>query len=277
MTLRYRLVAIDIDGTLLDQEGRIRPAVARAVRRAADAGVTVVLATGRRYRRTLPFMHELGLSTYAICQHGTVVRAVGDGSVRERSPLDLQTALDIGRKLEEMALEPIYFVDGYDEGVDFILTAEPALPGTVEYASKHMDTWRLGEAELAKWPVLVVSARDEWSRLEAAQAAVCAGWGGRTQSHILKIVEYVYPGFEVLSADAGKGTALLALARRLGIPREATAAIGDGSNDVDMIEKAGLGIAMGNAGEPLRRAADVVVASNESEGVAEALDLIMRA
>ncbi len=275
MATRYRLVAVDLDGTLLDGESRITPAAAAAVARALAAGVEVVLATGRRYRRTLPFARSLGLSTYAICQHGSVVRHLSDDAVAWRTTLPRETALAVGRLLADEGLEPHYFVDCYEEGLDFVLAGEPRRPGTIEYAGRHEDNAAVGEEALAGRPILVVAARDDWEALERGREAVVARFGGAVRSHILRIPQYMYPGLEVLTAEAGKGNALAALAARLGMAPGETAAIGDGANDVEMLEVAGLGIAMGNANEAVRRAADVIVGPNTEDGIVEALDIVV--
>jgi hydroxymethylpyrimidine pyrophosphatase-like HAD family hydrolase len=99
--------------------------------------------------------------------------------------------------------------------------------------------------------------------------------GGRVNVHVINPPGAWYWCLEAISPSAGKGSALLALAGLLRIPGDETAAVGDDVNDLDMVSKAGLGIAMGNASEEIRRAADVVVGPNTQDGLAQALRYIL--
>jgi Cof subfamily protein (haloacid dehalogenase superfamily) len=277
MAPKYTLIAVDIDGTLLDASEEITPAVKAAVRKAVDAGATVALATGRRYRSALPFAKALALE-YLICQHGSLVKRVSDNATILRKPLAADVAIETGGLITKAGFEPMYFVDAYESGVDVVFAVEPRRPGMREYAKLNPGIWRVGLDAMSGKPVVEVAAFDDRENLEALQANhERRGPAAVTKSHIMKVTHYSFAGLEIISRDAGKGNALMALADMLGIEHGRTAAIGDGVNDVEMLEAAGMSAAMGNASQALKNIADFTVAANDRDGAAEALDRIVAA
>lgn len=271
-----RLVAIDIDGTLLDDGGEVSPRTRAAVCDAVSAGLVIVPATGRRYRTTLPIAQDLGLRSYAVCQHGTVVKDLSSDETVYIRALSAATAGLAAKKFSEAGFEPIYFVDGYGEGVDFLLDALPERAGTQDYVGRSDGLWRLRE-ERPGMEVIEVAAFDEEERLLALEKDLARTLGGKATFHTMRTPSYSHPCLEVTNRDAGKGRALLHLAERLGISRGETAAIGNGRNDLNMFEAAGVSFAVANSSDTVRSAADFVVASSNEDGVAEALTRILEA
>ncbi len=270
-----RLIAVDIDGTLLDTNGRITARVHEALARAAAAGVTVVLATGRRYRTSRQIALEAGLDTYVLCQHGTHIRRMSDNELVWSATLESATARGLVEVMREEGHEPRIFFDGYERELDFVVVAAGDKPkdmfgytGTAWRAVKEFyHPAGLGITEVASFGAResLVSARDEMERR----------FDGSVSVHIINPPREWYWCLEAISVKAGKGNALLALAERLGIAQEETAAVGDDVNDIDMIEKAGVGIAMGNAPDAIKELADIVVADNRHDGLAEAVERLV--
>ena len=279
MRSKCRLLAVDIDGTLLDGSGKVTARVRGALLRAHAGGMTIVLATGRRFRSSLPVAREIGVTDYIIAQHGTIIKRVSDAETVWAAPMRRPTARKVAEVMMRHGLEPLVFSDAYETGVDFVVASgKPARPGTCEFTGIHRNAWRAGSfADVAGAARIVeVGAFDDTDRLRAAYEEIERLWGDRLNYHVIKSPNYSFHCVEVISRRAGKGNALLALGRILGVRREETAAIGDDVNDIDLLSKAGTGIAMGNAAEAIKAKAHFVVGPNTADGLAEAVERLLR-
>ncbi|MHC4712192.1 MAG: HAD family hydrolase [Planctomycetota bacterium] len=275
----FRLIAIDLDGTLLDPAGAVSPKVAAAVARAAEAGVTVALATGRRHRSTKPVAAQVPASVFAILQHGALIKRTDDDRTVWAAPLDLNTSFEVAAFLSGEGLEPLILVDGYSEGIDFFVYGDrhPRGSGTLEWISASRSSYeRVREPSDVPFDgVTEVAVLAACEKAETVFPRLVRRFGKELNCHLLKSPRYEHWFIEVMSAESGKGRALLELARRLGVKREETAAVGDDVNDLDMFEAAAVAVAMGNAPEEVRRAAEFVVAGNDRDGAAEAISRLL--
>lgn len=275
---RLRLLALDVDGTLTDPDGRLRPRVAASVGRARDAGLRVVLCTGRRYRTTLPLLQALGLDEGPVVLHnGVVVKDVASGETLAHRYLaeDLYArALAILRR----AASPLLYLDhfpGEPEAVDILHEGESwGHDFQAEYLRDNRGVAR--EVTSLDSPgsqaLVMLSCMADETSLRPLQREISARLARETRTHFL--INKNYRGFilEVVSAAAGKWAALRQIAAELGIAPEEIAAVGDDENDAEMLAGAGLGIAMGNATESVKRAAAAVTASNAEDGLALAIE-----
>ncbi len=268
----YRLVAIDLDGTALDPSGAIRPSVQRSIERVRARGVRVVIATGRRFRTGGPFAEQLGLTGASVFHHGALVKDVETGATRVRHvlPGDLyRAAVAAVSRLGP----PLVYIDGFPGGED-ILTAEHARvhPSHHRYLEDNRDAHRV-VPDLHAPPdgALVVAFLEERANLVRLRAELLSQLGNRVE---IGIHPTYIGGFllELLPAGVTKWSALRALAEEEGIAPSEILALGDEMNDVDMLRHAGLGVAMGNAPDAVKRAADRVTATNSEDGVAVALE-----
>ena len=275
MRPKCKLLAVDIDGTLLDPAGRLSPRVRAAVDKACAAGVTVVVATGRRYRTSRAIAEDAGLSSYVICQHGTHIRRMSDDSLVWSAPFEKDAARAVVEVMIEHGFEPRVFLDGFDREMDFLIIT--GLPQPKEMFGYTGTAWRVAkEIEVPDgMAIMVVASFGGVDALEPALDEIRALGGGRVTAHVINPPGAPYWCLEAMSPRAGKGSALLVLAKRLDVKPEETAAVGDDINDVDMIEKAGVGIAMGNAVEAVKEAADFIVAANGDDGLAEAIERLL--
>jgi hypothetical protein len=272
MQSRIRLVAVDIDGTLLDPQGKVTPRVREAVAKATAAGVIIVLATGRRYRTSRAIAADLGLSTYVIAQHGTHIRRTADDELVWSAPLDEGAAREAVGIMAANGFEPRVFLDGYDRDVDFLIITPGAQPK--EMFGYTGTAWRVaGEVVVPEGTAIMeVASFGGEAALGPAYEEIKRRCGERVGVHRINPPGAPYWCLEVIGPEAGKGNALLALAKRLNVKREETAAVGDDINDVDMVVKAGVGVAMGNAIAEVKEAAEFEVAANSEDGLAEALE-----
>lgn len=271
MEKNIRLLALDLDGTLLNTRKCLTPACEDALYAAAAQGTEIVPTTGRFFRgmpeavRTLPFLH------YAITVNGAQVYDVRQDRTVSRAEIPLAQAVDAMAQLE--AYDLIY--DCYVDGWGWI---------TREFQEKAAefvpDRYYLDMLRVLRTPVpelkahLLRQGQDVqkiiiFTRTDALQEALLASLP--QQFPQLIVTSSAPHNIELNAPMANKGQALLALADTLGIAREAIMAIGDGRNDLSMLRAAGLGVAMANAHPQVLAQADAVTADCDHDGVAQAI------
>lgn len=262
--MTYRLVALDLDGTVMGADLRIPGTVLEAVAVAQGRGVRVTLATGRTFGSTLPFAERLGIREPLICYQGALTRHPVTGAVYEHHAMPADRAAEAVELLLSAGVFAIAYIDERlylaEERAEFAL-----------YQRLHPEA--IDVAIVPDLPALVRATPTTKLLFVAAPAVVereLARLGAHFAGRLAPTRSHEFFG-EVTAPGIAKGVALAALAARLGIPREATVAIGDQENDLSMIAWAGLGLAMGNAAPVVRHAADAVVPPVEEAGVAWAL------
>lgn len=257
-----RLVALDLDGTLLTDDKRVTPRTRRALGRLSDRGVVVVLCTGRPPRSALGLARDLGLTHPFICYNGAVVVDPASAAMSVYHVLDEGVARDALGRLR--AAHPEVLV-GLETARGWFL--DPALHDL------RVSEARLGpeppdgvgpvEAFLRHGPIKLF-ARHAALGAEALSRPLDGLAVGRTWSnpHLL----------EVQHPDANKRRAVARMCDGLGIAREDVAAFGDQHNDTQLLAWAGVGVAVANASPEALAAADLVAPSNEQDGVAAVLE-----
>ena len=275
---QYRLLAIDIDGTLLDSRSQLRPAVRDALRRAVASGLRVVLCTGRRYRTALPIAEELGLALPLICHSGALVK----DTASHHTLFSLHLGGDVlGILLEclaEAGLVPMVYTDTFDGAADFFLPRGAALTRYHEdYLAKNEGSYQFldGLPDGLPAPAVQVCTFGELDELRAVRPRLRERLADRTTCHLLSSAKYLGNFLEFQAGTASKWAALADLLKSDGIAPEEVVAIGDDENDVSMLRAAGLGVAMGNATYAVKSAAHVVTASNDDDGVARVVDKLL--
>lgn len=267
------MIVLDIDGTLLDSNGTLRPRVKEAVQLAREKGVEVALATGRRWRTALPIALQLGIRLPLILHNGATIQEVSSGRIITYSCIPVALAREAIVSARETGLgglflyehplkgERIYFENmqrkgggyrGWIRSTDSFLSAANLLDICLE------DPLRL----VAVDEVVTGRAWEERIRSSGSNLSCLSGGDLIEGSWVV----------EVFADGVSKGNALRELARRLGIDRRHILAVGDWDNDLEMIEFAGLGVAMGNAPERVRNAAAKVTTSNDEDGVAGVIE-----
>lgn len=277
MTLR--MVALDIDGTLLDPYGDLTDAVCEGVAALRRAGLRVVLCTGRRYRTSLPVVERLSLEGPIVCNNGVLVKDIASGKTLQHEflPRDVY-----GRVLELMRSvgPPLVYVDSYHEGTDMLTErAEDAHEFQREYLADNVEFTRVVEDLAAARPeeVIMMSAMADAETLGALEARARETLRDAVRTHSLINKSYRGNILEFLSPASGKWPTLRRLAAGAGIAPAEIAAVGDDRNDAEMIRHAGFGVAMGNAVDAARVHANAVVRSNAEGGVLEAIEHVLRA
>ncbi len=259
--LKYKLLALDLDDTLLNAEYKISSRNAAAIRRAVEQGVMVTIATGRMFRSALPYARELQVDLPLITYHGALIKKVG-GEVLRHSPLSNAQALEILR----LGMEEGFHLNIYLD--DSLYIAEEN-EYTRYYQQIASVPWiKVGDLsvfllENKRDPTKLTIINMEPQRLQELQQML----QGRYDSE-LYILQSRPHFLEITAKEATKGQALYFLGEKEGITPQEMVAIGDSYNDIDMLKFAGLGVAVANAPQEVRDAADVIARPNTEDGVA---------
>jgi Cof subfamily protein (haloacid dehalogenase superfamily) len=260
-----RLVASDLDGTLLRPDETVSQRTRDALAAARRAGITVVLVTGRPPRTLAPIAERIGMGGLAICANGAVVWDLDRGTMLDYSPLAAELAVQLVRALREAIPGLVFAVElertfGREAGWADGTMVAPA--GAGEADALELVTGPVTKL-LARHPTLPFAELAERARRVAGDDAVVT-WAG------LRVVE-------ISAAGVTKAFALERLCRRLGVTADQVVAIGDMPNDLAMLGWAGTSVAVANAAEEVLAAADEVTAANADDGVALVLERVLAA
>lgn len=269
-----RLLAVDIDGTLLDARFQVSPANRDALAAAYDRGIEVLLVTGRRFSFARPIAEQLPFDLYLIANNGALIKSkTGATFYRQLLPRALAAeTLAVAAPYRHRAL---VLFDRLGQGEVLVESLNPAHEPVAGYFERNRDSIlevTCFEDHLSEDPIQVLYAgpldemRQLARRLEDSPLA----------DHIsVALAEYPRRNFtllDVLVRGCTKATALAWWASRRRIRREEIMAIGDNWNDREMFEFSGLAVVMGNSSEELRRAGWPVTRSNDENGVAAAIE-----
>lgn len=275
----YQLFAVDMDGTLLNPANELTPPVGDALRRAKEAGIEVILVTGRRYGRTIGFALQLGLRSPIISASGALVKhPFEDHRTIFAAEFPRPVLVQIGRIIEREGYEPVFYGDSYAEGFDFYaarLAVEK--PEFAEYLEKNQGLGRAWPGITREPPPSILAGFVMGTEQEMRELAAVLDreLPGELYVHVLR--SPLYRGFmcEIAPAGVTKWTGIRRLADVWNIPAERIAAIGDDVNDLPMIRAAGLGIAMGNAVPEVLAAADRIAPRNDEDGLVAAVEWLL--
>jgi hypothetical protein len=274
----FRLLALDIDGTLVNSRDELSPATRAAVLRAAQAGIRVVLATGRRYSRVLPLVEPLGIDVPLVTASGALVKDPLDHCTFFRAEFDHATLVAMLKLVDASGFDPLLCGDTFLRGFDYYQAAAAArTPELAEYLEMNPDCGRILPGLLADPPAeaFMSFAMGTQSQMLALETRLQQELPGRLVTHVLRSPRY--RGFlcEIAPAGVDKWSGIRHLATHWGIPNEAICAVGDDVNDIPMIRGARLGVAMGNALPPVKAVADLVVSSHDEDGLVQVIERIL--
>ncbi|MCU1057792.1 sugar-phosphatase [Stenotrophomonas maltophilia] len=261
------LVAIDMDGTLLDPSHQLTPRARKAIAQARALGVHIVLTSGRPVPGLAPYLHELGITgndDYCIACNGGLVQRVGTRETVVEYPLSFddflfceQVAREVGVHFQALDSQRMYTPN---QDISYYTVADSHL-------SRMPLSYRRVEDMDPSMSFIKLMMIDEPEVLDAAIARLPSELTERFA--VLKSAPFF---LEVFDHRAGKGPSLQKLAEHLGIDRANVMAIGDQENDLTMLQYAGTSVAMGNAIDAVKAVARFETSSNADEGVARAIE-----
>jgi len=261
---KIRLLAVDLDGTLLRADKVPHPASAEALRRAEAAGITVVIASGRALPAVRLFTTELGLHGPCIGANGADVSSP-DGVGWRHDRINGLAASALVIEAHKRGLTTAVY--GFDR-VYLVRRSggpEPDFKRIIRTPTELVNEEDVASLDIGKVLVMQDPAISDETRAALMEVM---------DSRFLRSTDSEPHFMEFLAVGTSKASALQEVGHRLGIPASQTAAIGDYLNDLEMVEYAEIGAAMGNGHSALRAAANLTVATNEDGGVAEFVNLL---
>ncbi len=275
----FRLLAIDIDGTLVNSRDELTPATRDALRRAIDRGIHVVLATGRRYSRVLPYVELLSLDVPVVTASGALIKDPADHRTLFKAHFEPPVLLAALATVDAAGYEAIVYADTFHLGFDFYSRrVEVAQPELAEFYAMNPDCDRL-------WPELVTAppegifaafAMGTREQMLSLHSQLQDRVPGRLYTHVLRSPRYTGFMCEIVPAGVTKWSGIQRLARDWGIADDEICAVGDDVNDIPMIESAGLGVAMGNAPDEVKAAADRIAPGHDEDGLARVVEWLLK-
>ncbi len=264
--MMYKLIALDMDGTLLREDGSISERTKSAIQQARQKGVKVVLASGRPLEGLERYLSELGLTTnedFALSFNGALIKNVGTREVICSQTITGKDVQDVYAMSQKLGVNTHAF------------SAELGLmTPKVSHYTEHerdingIDLTVMEYSELAEdHPFVKVMLVDEPEILSPGVEQLPVEYYDR-----FTVVRSAPFFLEILNKDSNKGNGVAMLADYLGIKQEEVICVGDAGNDVHMLKYAGLGVAMGNAFDEIKELADYVTHSNEEDGVAHVIE-----
>ena len=259
----YKLLVTDLDGTLLDDHGRL-PAVNREyIKLLTERGVQVALCSGRSYLSLARFETMLGLDKpgcYGICFNGGIVYDSFSKEIISDIRMGRDVTIELADEIKRVMSDPDLGIGIYVGGV---LYSEPASDAISRYACKSgIETTTVDSfSEITDDPSKIV--------LRGENAPLREVYNGLEEFVKGKCRMYFTSEFllELIPLDSGKGRGLCILAEKLNIPVSETIAAGDQINDIDMLQAAGMGVAVANAVDEVKAAADYIAHTSNNEGI----------
>lgn len=274
---RIKLLALDIDGTLLDPEFKISAQNLSALRAAHEAGIEIVLATGRRHDYALPIAQEIGVPAWLISSNGALIRSTsGETFYSDRLPV--ATAGKLIRHMDAFRGNAVLTFDRQGNNALILERFEElnqSISRWIQMNSRFIQYVSPLERALTEDPIQAMFGGNV-ARMEEAQRRL-------SQADFLDEITILKTQYDhrdlcildILNRSCSKGHALRRWAEKHAIPREQVMAIGDNYNDLEMLEFAGLAVVMGNASNDLKLSGWKVTASNAENGVARALEDVL--
>jgi len=263
----YKLLVIDIDGTLIDRYGDVSAQNLEALSLARSSGIGVSLCTGRALTSCLDLIKQLELDNYHIFFDGALVSRPGAEDEIYAKPISPAVLREMAAFAREHGIElDLYTTNHYfAERESWSTDAHRRFFSTEATISEFSRL--IGRERIIKGGMAVTNAGET-----AAFEAFKKHFAGRLHISQVRIPTYPEVTFiNIVAPDTSKGKALEALAAHLGIPLGEVVAVGDGQNDLSLLGTAGLAVAMGNAHEELKKIADHITLNVEEHGLAAAI------
>lgn len=267
-----KMIVIDIDGTLLDPEGKITERTRAAVQAAQQAGMVVTLATARRYCNTVQVARELGLECSLIVSDGAMIAGYPRAAVLDTHPMHSQAAQRAVELFVQNGLQPVVHPDtGLREEIWTGPTDKDNLWLEAYFSVYSEQVHRMPYETLCAGhadPLRVVTfdTEEAIAAVIPEVAALDCSW------NTIKRGTYGCAEITVMDPHCSKASGVITLARQLDIPLQEIMALGDNNNDIPMLQAVGWGVAMGQAPDAVKAVAQAVTASNAEDGAAQAIE-----
>lgn len=265
--MNYKLIVLDVDGTMLNSNREISKRTVATLRKVQQMGIKIALASGRPTYGILPLAQAIDLGVYdgyIISYNGAQVMEAKTGQILFERRIDPQMVPYLEKKATKMGLTMAYY-DGNE-----VVSTDITNPHVVDEAAMNGMTLRQDDQlsiNMDDWPAEMMLVSDDEEALTSL--------GQHMQRHLNGVMDTIHSNpyyLEIVGYQVGKSYAMSALVQKMGIQMSEVLAIGDGEADINMIQMAGTGVAMANATEGVRRCADFTTLSNDQDGAALAIE-----
>lgn len=272
---QYRMIVLDLDGTLLSPAGEVTPRMKAAIHRALGAGLLVCFATGRNWTESRDVLEALDHYPTAVLVGGAMVMDTHHRATLHRTLMEPALARQVCAFLEAAGHAALALQDQGTAGVDYLVSGQADLNEATR-AWMSITQARLHQVpSLAEYPhehTIRLGICAEPQEVRRTKAGLEEQFGSRVFCQNLMVQSYGVEVLEIFDPAVSKWEGVLHLARRHGIDPRQIVAVGDDVNDLPMIRNAGLGVAMGNARDEVKAAAKRVIGTNDEEGLSAFLD-----
>lgn len=273
----FKLIAIDLDGTLLDDKKRIPQENIKCLDDLINKGYEVVIATGRMYSSAKGLASGIHESLTILANNGNIVRKSDNDELIFAKYLERDDSFNIISLGKQLELHPIIHVNYYDEGIDMVIE-EKGFDAESPYFYNNKNRLRILPKDdiMDIGNILAIIYPGQMKKLEHFYNQLNKSYPDRFSNHILENISIAEGFYEIMNRGGNKWRSLLEYASMKNIKPKEIVAIGDDNNDVEMILNAGLGIAMKNGSKLVKEASDLVTKyDNNKAGLAYELSKIL--
>lgn len=278
--MKYKLVAIDLDGTLLNEKKKIPHENKVVLKELMARGVEIIIATGRRYYSAKELVSDLEMDNSIImANNGTIVRDIKTDNLIKTRYFEHDDFYSLIREGKERKLHAITHVDHYLEGYDILVELEKNDKRYKNYLNDVANRYRMID-DLLKYSdprALAIVYTGELEQLKEFQEKLNTNYKGKYNAYLMHNLTNVGTMLEIINACGSKWISLSEHAASKGIKSEEIIAIGDDNNDIEMISNSGLGVAMQNATAEVKKVSDIIsLKTNDQGGVGHVLKDIFK-
>jgi Cof subfamily protein (haloacid dehalogenase superfamily) len=272
-----QLIALDLDGTLLDRTHSMSARTAEAVRGACRSGRDVVICTGRRYGSCVEILNTLGCTDEVIVDNGILIKHVRTAKTLYSDYLGPDTYTQVIREVRKAGLRFVVLVDAYPEPDICIEPDDGGNPYHSEYVTYNSNHCR--EVENLDRPpsdkLIQLAIFEEYATLKTAEERLKKSVADLVDCFTIRGIRYAGSSLELIPRGASKWRALEFLLHNKGIPADRVLAIGDDVNDIELISNAGYGVAVANAFDEVKAAADFLAPDRDDDGAAQIIEMLL--
>ncbi len=260
--MQYKMVVLDLDDTLLNKEHNISQKTIDTLELLKDKGIEIVVATGRMYCSALPYIKQLGLFGSMITYNGAYIKDVEKDEVIFHRPIELDIAREILIEAEEADLYANIYID------DKLYVNELGPESDLYKKISRVEAIPVGKLSeyISQAPTKLLIVERDLDKNQHYRTLFKEKYNDKVE-----VTESKAFFIEFMAKDVSKGNAIKVVANNLNIGLEEIIAIGDSWNDIEMLKTAGLGIAMGNAHDGVKKHADMIADAHDNEGVSNIL------
>lgn len=267
--MKYRIIALDLDGTLLNQQKQILPESLAVLSQARQKGVKVIIVTGRHHVAIHPFYQALQLNTPAICCNGTYTYNYQQHRVLSGNPLTKAQAIRVTELLHNRPIQSLMYIDDamvfehQDDSISRWLAWSASLPEDQRPTMLHTD----------EFETVINKADNVWKFATSSENI-------NVLNHFVSLVEQElglscelssHNQIDLAQSGNSKGNCLRLWVESQGLTMDSVIAFGDNLNDVSMLKQVGMGVAMGNSSDEVKASANMVTTNNDVPSIANVI------